>query len=206
MRPTRSARVGRCSTCRTIASTSSWCSPVRSSRSAIQTRSKKCVCARAASRRRRTTTSTQRVAIALTSTPRPVRPPCFERFVPTLRQDPRILTSVRFTRCDQHAKLRTMSRAARAAFVLQAQGRTIPLSPGSYVVGRVNESDIVFDDDPKMSRRHVRLVVSEDAVEVEDLGSTNGTWVDSYLVQHRLRVTRPSRLRMGNVDASLEPA
>ena len=94
---------------------------------------------------------------------------------------------------------------AQPPWVLRAYGRVVPLTPGSHVIGRV-DADIAFNDDPKLSRRHARLVVSDDAVEVEDLGSTNGTWVDSYLVQHRLRVTRASKLHFGDIDASLAPA
>src|SRR5262245_11580978 len=91
------------------------------------------------------------------------------------------------------------------AFVLHAPGRAIALAPGSYVIGRMLESDIVFEDDPKLSRRHARLVVRDDAVEVEDLGSTNGTWVDTYFVQHRLRITKTAKLRIGNLELMLEP-
>lgn len=94
---------------------------------------------------------------------------------------------------------------AQTPWVLCARGRVVPLTAGEHVIGRAG-SDISFSDDPKVSRRHARLVVSADAVEVEDLGSTNGTWVDSYLVQHRLRVTRSSTLRLGGVEASLAPA
>lgn len=94
---------------------------------------------------------------------------------------------------------------ARTPWVLCARGRVVPLTTGEHVIGRAG-SDIDFSDDPKLSRRHARLVVSADAVEVEDLGSTNGTWVDSYLVQHRLRVTRSSILRLGGVEASLAPS
>ena len=94
---------------------------------------------------------------------------------------------------------------SQAPWVLCAGGRVVPLAAGSHVIGRA-DSDIAFNDDPKLSRRHARLLVSEHAVEIEDLGSTNGTWVDSYLVQHRLRVTRASTLHFGDIDASLAPA
>jgi hypothetical protein len=66
--------------------------------------------------------------------------------------------------------------------------------------------DLLFDRDLKLSRRHARLVVSEDGVDVEDLGSMNGTWVNSYLVQHRLRVTGRAVIKLGDVELLLEPA
>jgi len=93
----------------------------------------------------------------------------------------------------------------RAAFVLVAPETTIPLPVGSYVIGRDPEADIVFDR-PQLSRRHTRLVVSEDSVDVEDLGSMNGTWVDSYLVQHRLSIRERAQLKLGDLEVTLQRA
>lgn len=93
---------------------------------------------------------------------------------------------------------------ARARFLLIAPDRTIPLAVGSYVIGRSSEADIPFDR-PQLSRRHVRLVVSEDSVDVEDLGSMNGTWVNSYLVQHRLSVKEKSDIKLGDLVLTLTP-
>ncbi len=98
------------------------------------------------------------------------------------------------------------SAKVQPAYFLIRETRSIALAPGSYVIGRGSEADILFDRDLKLSRQHARLVVSEDGVDVEDLGSTNGTWVNSYLVQHRLRVTGRAKLRIGDVDLLLEPA
>jgi pSer/pThr/pTyr-binding forkhead associated (FHA) protein len=93
----------------------------------------------------------------------------------------------------------------RAAFVLIAPETTIPLPVGSFVIGRDPGADIPFDR-PQLSRRHARLVVSEDSVDVEDLGSTNGTWVDSYLVQHRLSIRDNARLKLGDLEVTLQRA
>lgn len=82
--------------------------------------------------------------------------------------------------------------------------RTVPLSVGSFVIGRAPDADIVCDG-KQLSRKHARLVVSETAVDVEDLGSTNGTWVDAYLVQHRLSVKQQVKLKLGDVEMTLQP-
>jgi DNA-binding NtrC family response regulator/pSer/pThr/pTyr-binding forkhead associated (FHA) protein len=51
------------------------------------------------------------------------------------------------------------------------------LEPGrEYVIGRHEECDVVLDD-ASVSRRHVGLVIRDGAVELSDLGSTNGVWV-----------------------------
>ena len=47
--------------------------------------------------------------------------------------------------------------------------------PGTYTLGRDPRSDIVLHS-LGASRRHARMEVSEDAVSVEDLGSSGGTY------------------------------
>jgi two-component system, NtrC family, response regulator AtoC len=64
--------------------------------------------------------------------------------------------------------------------VARPHGVTVhDLTPGDdVIVGRASPADIVVDDDA-LSRRHVRLAVIAGQLVVEDLGSTNGTRVDS---------------------------
>jgi ABC-type multidrug transport system ATPase subunit len=52
-----------------------------------------------------------------------------------------------------------------------------PLVPGEVVIGRYLGADL-FLDDKSVSRRHARLLVSEDMITITDLGSMNGTQVD----------------------------
>src|SRR3954453_12122628 len=47
----------------------------------------------------------------------------------------------------------------------------------SLVVGRGVSSDIAIYD-PTISRRHAELVVGADGVQVKDLGSSNGTFIN----------------------------
>lgn len=56
-------------------------------------------------------------------------------------------------------------------------------------IGRYR-ADVVIDD-PKLSRRHLEVRPDGDALIVEDLGSTNGTYVDDC------RIDRPTQLRCG---------
>ncbi len=59
------------------------------------------------------------------------------------------------------------------------------------VVGRSEDADIHLDD-PYASDFHFRLAGGEDGVTIQDLGSTNGTYVNGR------RVTAPVRLRRGD--------
>jgi len=56
-------------------------------------------------------------------------------------------------------------------------GAVVPLPPGPHVVGRGAAADVRLDD-PRLSRRHVRLDVDRRGAVVTDLGTTNGTRLD----------------------------
>jgi len=92
---------------------------------------------------------------------------------------------------------RGFGSAPNAPFWLVSDHRSVGLVPGRYVLGRGADADIQILTDPNVSRRHVRLIVTQDVVEVEDLGSSNGTWLDGKLVQHPLRMAVGAKLRIG---------
>lgn len=69
-------------------------------------------------------------------------------------------------------------------------GTEIPLEGAQITLGRAPDSTIVIDDD-YASSRHARIYESEGSWIVEDLGSTNGTWID------RTRLTVPTVLTVG---------
>jgi S-DNA-T family DNA segregation ATPase FtsK/SpoIIIE len=58
-----------------------------------------------------------------------------------------------------------------------AAGRVFPLPPGVHELGR-SGSGLVVPEDHLMSRKHLRLSVDDGGVQVEDLGSSNGTLLD----------------------------
>ena len=80
------------------------------------------------------------------------------------------------------------------------------LSAGAVkTVGRATRADIVLDA-ALVSRFHCRLSVTRtDALEVEDLQSTNGTWVNDERVG-RLQLAAGDRLRVGRVELKVERA
>jgi hypothetical protein len=63
---------------------------------------------------------------------------------------------------------------------------------GSLSIGRGSEDGIDLVD-PRVSRRHARLMRTDDGVAVEDAGSTNGTLVNGT------RISGPTRLVPGDV-------
>jgi pSer/pThr/pTyr-binding forkhead associated (FHA) protein len=56
-------------------------------------------------------------------------------------------------------------------------GRVFALSLSAITIGRDPLSDIVIDD-PEVSRHHARLQRNEEGYSLQDMGSTNGTFVD----------------------------
>src|SRR3954464_7562482 len=67
---------------------------------------------------------------------------------------------------------------------------------GGSVIGRDPSSGIVLDD-PEASRRHASVSAEGDAITVEDLGSTNGTYVAGERIEGSRRVTSGDRIRIG---------
>jgi pSer/pThr/pTyr-binding forkhead associated (FHA) protein len=80
------------------------------------------------------------------------------------------------------------------------------LRPGSMkTIGRAPRADFVVDA-PLVSRLHCRATVSrEGAIEIEDLASTNGTWVNGQR-ESRTALKESDLLRVGRVTFVLEKA
>lgn len=69
-------------------------------------------------------------------------------------------------------------------------GTTVRLGDQPVTLGRSQESTIVLDDD-YVSGRHARFYPADGQWMVEDLGSTNGTYLD------RAKVTGPTPVKIG---------
>jgi pSer/pThr/pTyr-binding forkhead associated (FHA) protein len=84
--------------------------------------------------------------------------------------------------------------------------RTFRLTPGIIrTMGRGPVADFVIDG-PMVSRLHARVMVSTAGLlEVEDLGSTNGTYVNDRRVNRSVLVTG-DLLRLGRVDIDVSQA
>jgi pSer/pThr/pTyr-binding forkhead associated (FHA) protein len=93
-------------------------------------------------------------------------------------------------------------------WILQGAGEsggrlTFRVSPGSIkTVGRARRADFVLDA-ALVSRLHCRLEAGEQALEVVDLESTNGTFVNDKRVT-RAKLVSGDRLRVGRVELAVE--
>jgi len=106
------------------------------------------------------------------------------------------------------AELRAQLPVRPAAFrVLEGPGlragSTITVS-SSTVVGRDAGSGITLDGDDFASSRHASIEPRADGVWVEDLGSTNGTFVNGERITGRTLVRAGDAVRIGQTELQLE--
>jgi pSer/pThr/pTyr-binding forkhead associated (FHA) protein len=82
-------------------------------------------------------------------------------------------------------------------FVVQGpdQGRAFSLGPQS-VIGRDPTSAIRLTDE-EVSRRHAIILLGEGRCTIEDLGSSNGTYLDDQLVEGEAEMQVGARIGVG---------
>jgi pSer/pThr/pTyr-binding forkhead associated (FHA) protein len=73
---------------------------------------------------------------------------------------------------------------------------------GELVVGRENADVTVSDEE--VSRRHLAVRPHEDGVELEDLESTNGTFVDGARLAAVVVVSSSARVILGETELEIE--
>jgi putative peptide zinc metalloprotease protein len=85
-----------------------------------------------------------------------------------------------------------------------ADNTRVPLER-DLTIGRAPENGLRLDD-PSVSRRQARILVSPDdgSAEVEDAGSTYGTWLDGRRLDGRAPLRDGSRIRLGNEQLVVE--
>jgi pSer/pThr/pTyr-binding forkhead associated (FHA) protein len=118
-----------------------------------------------------------------------------------------VLVALRVVRSDLYAAsgLRALAPGGGRSTARRGRGRTprqllvtqgalagtrISLDSRPILIGRADDSTLVLDDD-YASTRHARISMQGDEWYVEDLGSTNGTYLD------RAKVTGPTRVPPG---------
>jgi pSer/pThr/pTyr-binding forkhead associated (FHA) protein len=83
----------------------------------------------------------------------------------------------------------------------ELKGRTFPLGE-EVTVGRAAGCQVTIDD-TYASQLHARVFQREGQVYVEDLGSTNGTYLNRRKVTGPMVVQRGDRLQIGNTVLEL---
>src|SRR4051794_38497146 len=80
-------------------------------------------------------------------------------------------------------------------------GQRFPFD-AQLVIGRV-DADVTIDD-PLVSRRHAIVRLGDEAVEIEDLGSLNGTWVNGVGIKSPQRLDAGDVVQIGGASFKVE--
>ena len=84
------------------------------------------------------------------------------------------------------------------------EGDAFQLNSAPVTVGRGGQNDLVLAGDEFASARHARIEARGDGVWVQDLDSTNGTYVNGSRVAGAQRLDAGDVLRVGETDLVVE--
>ncbi len=76
------------------------------------------------------------------------------------------------------------------------RGTTVPLTENGVLIGRNPECSLVLSDE-FASGRHARVYAEGDQWWIDDLGSTNGTYVGPQRIDEHVPLHEGSRIRIG---------
>jgi FHA domain len=84
------------------------------------------------------------------------------------------------------------------------EGQDFELDSAQLTIGRGRQNDIAIGSDEYASARHARFEPRQDGVWVQDLGSTNGTFLNGARLEHPRRLTPGDVVRIGETDLRYE--
>lgn len=80
-------------------------------------------------------------------------------------------------------------------------GKTFPLNPVN-ILGRSMDNDIALNDD-FLSGQHARLELRDDEWVLEDMSSTNGTFINGFEVRDATSIKSGDVIRIGRIELKL---
>jgi hypothetical protein len=83
-------------------------------------------------------------------------------------------------------------------------GEGFELNSAQLTIGRGNQNDISIATDEYASARHARFEPRQDGVWVQDLGSTNGTFLNGTRLDRPRRLAQGDIVRVGETDLRYE--
>ena len=85
------------------------------------------------------------------------------------------------------------------------EGERYELDSAALTMGRGSPNDIELHDDEFASARHARVEPRRDGVWLEDIGSTNGTFVNGTQIDRPRRLTPGDVIRVGETNLRFDP-
>ena len=128
----------------------------------------------------------------------------------------------RDVRLPQESMILSPQQASAAGLVAQPAGRdfgqlvvlaspalgvgdVITLDSRALTIGRGPTNDLPLENDEYASTRHARIEPRRDGIWVEDIGSTNGTFVNSIRLTRERKLAAGDVVRVGETDLRYEP-
>jgi hypothetical protein len=84
------------------------------------------------------------------------------------------------------------------------EGTDFELDSSQLTIGRGRQNDIALPEDEYASARHARFEPRQDGVWIQDLGSTNGTYLNGARLERPRRLTPGDIVRVGETDVRFE--
>src|SRR5258708_30755848 len=78
------------------------------------------------------------------------------------------------------------------------------VTPGENALGRSPQAELFFEAD-LVSRKHALLTVNFDHLLIEDLGSSNGTFVNGKPVTEAMRLWPNQKVQLGSATLEFRP-
>lgn len=85
------------------------------------------------------------------------------------------------------------------------EGDVFTLDSHALTMGRGTTNDVSLPDDEYSSTRHARFEPRRDGVWIEDIGSTNGTFVNGIRLTRERKLVPGDVVRIGETDLRFEP-
>jgi hypothetical protein len=85
------------------------------------------------------------------------------------------------------------------------EGDVYTLDSHALTMGRGTTNDVSLPDDEYASTRHARFEPRRDGVWIEDIGSTNGTFVNGIRLTRERKLVPGDVVRIGETDLRFEP-
>ncbi|HVF53595.1 MAG TPA: FHA domain-containing protein [Actinomycetota bacterium] len=104
----------------------------------------------------------------------------------------------------QASPARKMKKAPARAFVLEGdglKGKSFPLGD-ELIIGRAERCHVMLVDN-YVSQVHARVFSKQEGYMAEDLGSTNGTYVNGHKISSPTEVFRGDRVKVGKTVLEL---
>ena len=130
------------------------------------------------------------------------------RIVRTVSRDMRVRRRRRASSCRPSPPGRpacTGRAARRAGEPCAREGRRILRRLRAAHDRARRQNDVAIDGDEFASARHVRFEPRRDGVWVQDLGSTNGTYVNGVRIEGARRLDPGDVIRVGETDLRFDP-